>query len=70
VAEVDGRMKYASPDRAVMQLQRDKQLRDAGYEVVHFSWADVTENPGYVAAAVRAAFARGALLRERARPQR
>ncbi len=56
VAEVDGLMKYASPGRAVLQLERDKRLRDAGYEVVHLSWHEVTENPAYVATAVRTAF--------------
>ena len=60
VAEVDGRMKYANSARAVRQLERDRQLRDAGYEVVHFTWKDITENPRYVNAAVRKAFRRGA----------
>jgi hypothetical protein len=60
VAEVDGRMKYANSVRAVRQLERDRQLRDAGYEVVHFTWKDINENPGYVNAAIRKAFRRGA----------
>jgi hypothetical protein len=60
VAEVDGRMKYANGMRAVRQLERDRQLRDAGYEVVRFTWKDITENPRYVNAAVRVAFRRGA----------
>ena len=59
VAEVDGRMKYANSVRAVRQLERDRQLRDAGYEVVHFTWNDITENPGYVNATIRKAFRRG-----------
>jgi hypothetical protein len=58
VAEVDGLLKYADPARAVLQLERDKRLRDAGYEVVHLTWHDVTENPAYVATAVRSAFRR------------
>jgi predicted transcriptional regulator of viral defense system len=60
VAEVDGRMKYANSVRAVRQLERDRQLRDAGYEVVHFTWKDINENPGYVNATIRKAFRRGA----------
>lgn len=60
VAEVDGRMKYANSVRAVRQLERDRQLRDAGYEVVHFTWKHITENAGYVNAAIREAFRRGA----------
>jgi very-short-patch-repair endonuclease len=59
VAEVDGLMKYRNPAQAVMQLERDKRLRDAGYEVVHFSWQEITENPAYVATAMRSAFKRG-----------
>ena len=59
VAEVDGRMKYADPSRAVMQLERDTQLRDAGYEVVHFGWQHITQNHGYVNTAIRKAFERG-----------
>ena len=59
VAEVDGRMKYSDPSRAVKQLERDRQLRDAGYEVVHFGWQHITENPGYVNSTIRKAFNRG-----------
>ena len=58
IAEVDGLMKYAKPGQAVLQLERDKRLRDAGYEVVHLSWHEVTENPDYVVTAIRAAFKR------------
>lgn len=60
VVEVDGLMKYADPARAVLQLERDRRLRDAGFEVVHLTWQDITENPPYVAAAIRAAFKRAA----------
>jgi len=60
VAEVDGLMKYGNPTRAVLQLERDRRLRDAGYEVVHFTWQDITENPAYVATTVRSAFQRAA----------
>ena len=38
IAEADGALKYADPDRARQQLHRDADLRDAGFEVVHFSW--------------------------------
>jgi hypothetical protein len=60
IAEVDGLMKYRDSARAVLQLERDRRLRDAGYEVVHFTWQDITENPAYVATAIRAAFQRAA----------
>ncbi len=59
VAEVDGRMKYADPARAVQQLDRDRRLRDAGYEVVHFGWQHINESPGYVNSTIRKAFERG-----------
>lgn len=60
VAEVDGLLKYADPSRAIQQLERDKRLRDAGFEVVHFTWQEITQQPAYVATAVRNAFRRGA----------
>ena len=60
IAEVDGALKYADPDRARQQLRRDADLRDAGFEVVHFTWQEITQAPEYVAASIRAAFARGA----------
>lgn len=60
IAEVDGAVKYADPDRARQQLRRDADLRDAGFEVVHFTWKEITQAPEYVAASIRAAFARGA----------
>ena len=63
IAEADGALKYADPDRARQQLRRDADLREAGFEVVHFSWAELTLTPGQVIQAIRAAFARGAILR-------
>jgi hypothetical protein len=65
VAEVDGAIKYADPLRARAQLRRDALLRADGYEVVHFDWQDITENPAYVAASVRTAFRRGLRLQTR-----
>ncbi len=59
IAEVDGAMKYEDPARAKAQLRRDKKLREAGYQVVHFDWTEITTNPEQVAASIRAAFASG-----------
>ncbi len=59
IAEVDGAMKYADPYRARAQLRRDKKLREAGYEVVHFGWREIMSDPDAVAASIRAAFRRG-----------
>jgi Protein of unknown function (DUF559)/Transcriptional regulator, AbiEi antitoxin len=60
IAEVDGALKYADPARARKQLWRDKALRQAGYEVVHFDWREITQHPEQVASTLRAAFRRGA----------
>jgi hypothetical protein len=60
VAEADGAVKYASPKRAVSQLGRDARLRDGGFEVVHFTWREITTVPWQVVGSLRAAFARAA----------
>ncbi len=59
IGEADGAIKYTDPWRASAQLERDARLRDAGYEVVHFSWAQIVRTPAQVVASVRAAFQRG-----------
>jgi len=59
IAEVDGAGKYENPGLARRQLRRDKRLREARYEVVHFDWKEINGDPGYVAASVRTAFERG-----------
>jgi Protein of unknown function (DUF559) len=58
VAEADGEMKYDSRFAATHQLRRDADLRDAGFEVVHFGWRDIYDTPAQVAASIRAAFRR------------
>ena len=67
VGEADGAIKYANPSRALAQLQRDAELRAAGFEVVHFTWDEIIRVPGQVAASIRAAFRRGAAARRPAR---
>ena len=59
IAEVDGAGKYDDRNLAMRQLRRDKLLREAGYEVVHFDWKEINGDPGYVESAVRAAFEQG-----------
>jgi hypothetical protein len=64
IAEVDGAVKYikltADPARrALGQLRRDALLRELGYEVVHFTWQDITSEPERVEAVLRTAFRRG-----------
>jgi predicted transcriptional regulator of viral defense system len=60
IAEVDGAIKYADPERARAQLRRDSLLRDDGFEVVHFTWQQITQTPEQVALSIRKAFRRGA----------
>ncbi len=63
IAEADGAIKYADPDRARAQLRRDAELRAAGFEVVHFSWQDLTVNQAQVIESIKAAFMRQVGLR-------
>jgi Transcriptional regulator, AbiEi antitoxin/Protein of unknown function (DUF559) len=65
IAEVDGDLKYKDPERAKAQLLRDSYLRAEGFEVVHFDWNDIWRTPDAVAAAIREAFRRSALLAAR-----
>ncbi len=60
IGEADGAAKYTNPARAMAQLRRDAELRAAGFEVVHFTWEEITHVPARVAAAIRAAFGRAA----------
>jgi tellurite resistance protein len=64
IAEADGALKYADPMRAIKQLRRDADLREAGFEVVHFTWQEITRTPDQVVGAIRAAFRRALVLRE------
>ena len=68
IAEVDGALKYADPGRARAQLRRDALLRDDGFEVVHFTWQQITQAPEQVAASIRKAFRRGVRNEQLRRP--
>lgn len=70
VAEADGAVTYASPERAISQRGRDVRLRDGGFEVVHFSWHEIMTVPWQVVASLRAAFARGGAPRAQGRAAR
>ena len=59
VGEADGALKYQNPARARARLERDARLRAAGYEVVHFTWPEITRVPAQVVDAIRVAFSRG-----------
>ena len=56
IAEADGQAKYEDPQRARQQIRRDNLLREAGYKVVHFTWADLFTDPARVITRIRKAF--------------
>ena len=58
IAEADGLLKYDSGQTAIKELARDRLLREAGYEVVHFTWKELFTEPERVIARIREAFAR------------
>jgi Transcriptional regulator, AbiEi antitoxin/Protein of unknown function (DUF559) len=69
IAETDGAAKYRDdPRRVPEQLRRDQLLREDGYELVHFTWQQVTQTPQAVGASIRQAFRRGVRNWELARP--
>ncbi len=59
IGEADGALKYQTPARARTQLERDARLRAAGYEVVHFTWPQITRAPAQVVEDIQVAFRRG-----------
>ena len=59
IGEADGALKYQTPARARSQLERDARLRAAGYEVVHFTWPQITRAPAQVIEDIQVAFRRG-----------
>jgi very-short-patch-repair endonuclease len=62
IAEADGLAKYTEPQDLRRQFERDRKLRAARYQVVHFTWPEIFSSPHYVVAQIREAF--GATLGE------
>ena len=62
IAEADGLLKYQGGEDAIAELKRDRLLREAGYEVVHFTWKELFGDPGRVVDRVRAGFDRAPRL--------
>jgi hypothetical protein len=56
VAETDGLMKYDSGQAAIRQLQRDRLIREAGYQVVHITWKELFERPQRIIDRILTAF--------------
>lgn len=65
VAESDGALKYDGRDDARAELRRDRRLRDAGFEVVHFTWYELFFEAELVEARIRAAFRRAQIIGRR-----
>jgi putative AbiEi antitoxin of type IV toxin-antitoxin system len=59
IGEADGALKYKDPSAARDQLERDRKLRNAGYEIVHFGWRGIVYETDEVVAEFTRAFARG-----------
>jgi very-short-patch-repair endonuclease len=58
VVETDGRETHDSDVAFLEDRVKDRALTRLGYEVLRFTWAEVTLRPGVVAAEVRAAIRR------------
>jgi len=70
VGEFDGQLKYRTDPAALWREKlREDRLREAGYEVARFTWADLTDHPEAVGERVRAACARSQ-TRQTASPPR
>jgi uncharacterized protein DUF559 len=57
IAEADGLGKYNDRNDAIKQLERDRRLRDAGFQVVHFTWTELFGTPELVLSRIRKAIA-------------
>jgi hypothetical protein len=68
VAEADGEAKYKERSRASYEFKRDARLREAGFEVVHFTWKDITSHADAVASSIKKAFERGRSRRRESWP--
>ncbi len=58
VAEGDGALKYADRAAVFEEKQREDRLREAGWEVVRYTWDEVLRRPAAVVARVVRAFER------------
>ncbi|HEY1702383.1 MAG TPA: hypothetical protein VGG75_21975 [Trebonia sp.] len=56
-------LEYGEQDDLNRQFARDRLLREAAWEVVHFAWKELFSDAERVVAQIRAAFGRAARLR-------
>lgn len=58
IAEADGALKYDAPAVLFEEKQREDRLREAGFEVVRYTWDEILRRPEVVVARLHRAFAR------------
>ena len=59
VGEADGALKYLRPEDLFAEKRREDRLRDAGWQVVRWTWDEALLRPAVVMGRVRRAFVRG-----------
>jgi hypothetical protein len=57
IAEADGLAKYNGRKDLARQFERDRLLRDVGYQVIHFTWHELMNTPEVVIGRIRVAIA-------------
>ena len=68
IAEADGALKYTTAAALFAEKRREDRLRDAGFEVVRYTWDEALHRPDVLAARVRRAFLRSSSRRAVAFP--
>ena len=63
--EADGLLKYTDREVLVREKRREDRLREAGFEVFRFTWAEALHRPDLLAENARRAFARALRLSRR-----
>lgn len=63
IAEGDGALKYTDPEALFAEKRREDRLREAGFEVVRYTWDEVLHTPEVVVNRILRAFARAAARR-------
>ena len=59
VGEADGYLKYRVPGELYKEKRREDQLRELGFEVVRWGWADIRDRRAETAHRIRTALDRG-----------
>lgn len=62
IAESDGMLKYQAEDDMRRHLKRDSALQAVGWDVIHFTWAELFGDPRQVVGRIRDSLAAGTRL--------